>query len=112
MIHIAEKEEGDQKNGVPKKILSFKQRGKTWESVAPLSPEQLHYTVRQYLRTAGDAAAIDTFVDGKRNTLNRYVQRVLKQNRFSVRKISISQSVPVDWRKKAEDNAARVREKL
>jgi hypothetical protein len=45
----------------------------------------------------------------KTATLNRYVQRVLARNNFSVRKISISQSVPPDWREKAEENAARIR---
>jgi len=34
---------------------------------------------------------------------------VLARNRFSIRKISISQSVPVDWRSKAEENTARIR---
>ncbi len=43
----------------------------------------------------------DELVQGKRSTLNRYVQRVLASNQFSVRKISISQSVPADWRSKA-----------
>ncbi len=59
-----------------------------------------------------DTAAINTFVNGKRNTLNRHGQRVLQRNHFSVRKISISQSVLVDWRQKAESNASRIREKL
>ena len=33
----------------------------------------------------------------------------MARNRFSIRKISISQSVPVDWRSKAEENTARIR---
>jgi uncharacterized protein (UPF0210 family) len=37
---------------------------------------------------------------------------VLKRNNFSVRKMTISQSVPVDWRQKAEDNTRRIREKF
>jgi len=48
-------------------------------------------------------------VQGKRSTLNRYVQRVLARNKFSVRKISISQSVPAHWRSKVEENSARIR---
>jgi hypothetical protein len=37
------------------------------------------------------------------------VQRKLARNKFSVRKISISQSVPADWHSKAEENSARIR---
>jgi hypothetical protein len=36
----------------------------------------------------------------------------LIRRHWSVRKISISQSVPVDWRKKAEDNSTRIRERF
>jgi hypothetical protein len=52
----------------------------------------------------------DDVVGANRNTLNRYVQRVLARHKFSVRKVSISQSIPSDWRSKAEANAARIRE--
>ena len=50
---------------------------------------------------------MDTIVNDKRATWNKYVQHVLSRNNFSVRKMSISQSVPPDWRQNAEDNTAR-----
>jgi hypothetical protein len=51
-------------------------------------------------------------VKGKQNTFHKFMSRVLKRNQWSVRKITISQSVPVDWRQKAEMNSARIREKF
>ena len=80
-----------------------------WESGAPISPEQLHHKVLKHIDSVSEENPYEDFVHGKRSTLNRYVQRVLARNRFSIRKISISQSVPVDWRSKAEENTARIR---
>ena len=83
-----------------------------WESGAPLTPEQLHHCVIKFAKSNGDKAVTDFCVHGKRNTFNKFVRRVLVRNRFSVRKMSISQSVPVDWRSKAEQNTSRIREKF
>ena len=80
-----------------------------WESGAPISPEQLHHKVLKHIDSVSEENPYEDFLHGKRSTLNRYVQRVLARNRFSIRKISISQSVPVDWRSKAEENTARIR---
>ena len=63
----------------------------------------------QHVKEQGDKETTDAFLNGKRATLNKYVARVLARNKFSVQKISISQSVPPDWRQKAEENAARIR---
>lgn len=79
-----------------------------WESGAPISPEQLHHKVLKHIDSVSEENPYEDFLHGKRSTLNRYVQRVLARNRFSIRKISISQSVPVDWRSKAEENTARI----
>ncbi len=80
-----------------------------WESGASISPEQLHYKILQHVRDEEDRDNYCDILHGQRATLNRYVQRILHKNHFSVRKISISQSVPEDWRSKAEENAARIR---
>lgn len=81
-----------------------------WESGAPMTPEQLHYAVLRHCKAMVmvEEQYFD-IIDGNRNSLNRYVQRVLERNKFSVRKISISQSIPSDWRSKAEANAAWIR---
>ncbi len=52
------------------------------------------------------------FVTGKCNSLQKFIARTLKRNKWSVRKITISQSIPVDWRTKSEENAARIRDKF
>lgn len=80
-----------------------------WESGAAISPEQLHHKIFKHLESVSKEDLYEDFLHGKRCTLNRYVQRVLARNKFSIRKISISQSVPTDWRSKAEDNTARIR---
>ena len=80
-----------------------------WESGASISPEQLHCMILRHAYDENIKGDYDELVQGKRSTLNRYVQRVLARNQFSVRKISISQSVPADWRSKAEENSARIR---
>jgi hypothetical protein len=80
-----------------------------WESGASISPEQLHCMILRHANDENIKGNYDELVQGKRSTLNRYVQRVLARNQFSVRKISISQSVPADWRSKAEENSARIR---
>ncbi len=83
-----------------------------WECGAPLTSEQLQFLVQQHISADDNPQALKTFVEGKRNTLQKFISRVLKRNRWSVRKISISQSIPVDWRQKAEENSARIREKF
>jgi hypothetical protein len=80
-----------------------------WECGVPLTPEQLHHLVLDHVGKQEDKDTVDSFVNGKRATLNKYVQRVLARHNYSVRKISISQSVPPDWRQKAQENAERIR---
>jgi hypothetical protein len=80
-----------------------------WESGTPISPEQLHHKVLKHIDSDSKENPYEDFVHSKRSTLNCYVQRVLKRNRFSIRKIPISQRVPADWRSKAEENTARIR---
>jgi hypothetical protein len=83
-----------------------------WECGAPITSEQLHFLVQQHLYADNNRHALKTFVEGKRKTLQKFISHVLKRNRWSVQKISISQSVPVDWRQKAEENNARVRDRF
>jgi hypothetical protein len=85
---------------------------KSWECGAPLTPEQLQYAVMKHVKQENNKDAINLFLHGKRNTFQKFIQRVLKRNNFSVRRISISQSVPVDWRRKAEENTMRIRERF
>ncbi len=84
----------------------------SWEMGTPLTKEQLHYRVLQHITTSADTTAIATFVKGKPNTLHKYISRALEGNNWSSRKITISQSVPVDWRSKALENTARIRQKF
>ena len=70
---------------------------RSWECGAPMTPEQLQHVVMQHVKKENNTRAVDQFVNGKRNTFNKFIQRVLKRNNFSVRKMTISQSVPVDW---------------
>ena len=90
-----------------------------WEIGAPLTKEQLQLTqeqlqflVQQEVAGGDDACAVKMFVTGKRNSLQKFIARTLKRNKWSVRKITISQSIPVDWRTKSEENAARIRDKF
>jgi len=64
--------------------------------------------VLEYVKEQEDKNTADTFVNGKRAKLNKYIQHVLARNNFSVWKMSISQSAPPDWCQKAEENAARI----
>jgi hypothetical protein len=76
-----------------------------------MTPEQLHYAVIHHCKAMMLVKEhYEDIVNGNRNSMNRYVQRVLERNKFSVRKVSISQSIPSNWRSKAESNAARIRE--
>jgi hypothetical protein len=58
--------------------------------------------VQQHLTNSNDNEAVELFVNGKRNILTKFISRTLRRKNWSIRKITISQSVPVDWRKKAE----------
>jgi hypothetical protein len=83
-----------------------------WESGAPITSEQLQFLVQQHISSTGNQDAIQMFVRGKQNTLQKFLVHVLYRNNYSIHKITISQSLPVDWRQKAEENSARIREKF
>ena len=80
-----------------------------WEKGMPLCMDQLMLLFQAHVRKDKDADAMQLYVYGKKNTANKFLHCVLKRNQYSVRKNSISQSIPVDWRVKAEDNALRIR---
>jgi hypothetical protein len=101
--------------GAPKKWTSLegfivRNVQEAWERGMPLCSNQLLGMFQRHVKKEGSDDEIKLFVDGKKNTTNKFIHRVLKRNKFSIRKNSISQSVPVDWRMKAETNAARIRE--
>jgi hypothetical protein len=83
-----------------------------WECGAPLTSEQLQAVIQQHISSNCSDVAVDIFMKGKRNTLHKFISRVLERHQWSVRKILISQSVPVDWRIKVEMNSARIRKKF
>jgi hypothetical protein len=62
-----------------------------WESGTPLTSEQLLVLVEQHVISSKNQDAINLFVEGKRNTMHKFVSHVLKRNQWSVRKISILQ---------------------
>lgn len=80
-----------------------------WERGMPLCIEQLMLMFQAHVRKDKDEEALKLYVNGKKNTANKFLHRVLKRNQYSVRKNSISQSIPVDWRVKAEENALQIR---
>jgi hypothetical protein len=83
-----------------------------WECGVPITLEQLKMLVQQHITASKDTEGIKLFIEGKRNTLVKYISHTLKRNHWSGRKNSISRSVPVDWCKKAEENSTRIREKF
>jgi hypothetical protein len=80
-----------------------------WERGMPLCIEQLILMFQAHVRKDKDEDALKLYVNGKKNTANKFLHRVLKRNQCNGRKNSISQSIPVDWRVKAEENALRIR---
>ncbi len=80
-----------------------------WEKGAPLTSQELLLLFQRHVNATEDLEAKKMFVDGKRNSVHQFIGRVLKANKYSIRKNSISQSVPTDWRSKAEENALRIR---
>jgi len=103
--------------GRPKKWLELEDFIKNklqyyWEIGAPVTTEQLRVMVQQHIVEVGDRAAVENFIKGKPNTFHQFISRVLDRHHWSVRKITISQSVPIDWREKAQANSARIRKKF
>jgi hypothetical protein len=45
---------------------------------------------------------------GKHDTLQKFISRTLQRNNWSVYKMTISQSIPVDWRIKSKQNCAQI----
>jgi len=80
-----------------------------WERGMPLCIKQLMLMFQAHVRKDKDEEALNLYVNGKKNTANKFLHCVLKRNQYSVCKNSISQSIPVDWRVKAEENALRIR---
>jgi hypothetical protein len=68
--------------------------------------------VQQHISLNCDSDAANTFVKGKQNIFQKFISCVLKRHQWSVWKITISQSVPIGWHQKAEENSARIRGKF
>jgi len=79
---------------------------------APLTKIQLQVLLQQHIISIDDVCAINNFVKGKPNTVQKFIMRTLISNNWSVRKITISQSIPVDWRTKAFENTAHIQKKF
>jgi len=82
---------------------------KAWETGMPITKAQLFFKFLSHVNNSGNQDAISMFVTGKINTMQKFVSRTLTQNRWSARKTTISQSVPTNWRVKAEANAFKIR---
>jgi hypothetical protein len=80
-----------------------------WERGLPICTEELFILFQHHVISLEDPEARKLFVDGKKNTVHKFIGRVLKKNKYSIRKNSISQSVPLDWRRKSEENTLRIR---
>jgi len=55
-----------------------------WECGAPLTSEQLQGIIWQHIISNCDAAAVNTFVEGKPNTLHKFISCLLRKNQWSV----------------------------
>ena len=80
-----------------------------WEKGMPLFTEELMLRFQRHVKNLEIPAMTERFVEGKKNTVQKFLHRSLKKHKFSIHKNSISQSVPVDWRQKAEENTSRIR---
>jgi hypothetical protein len=80
-----------------------------WETGMPLCTEELMMQFQVHVHDLKDPLRTQLFVNGKKNTADKFISHVLKRNQYSIRKNSILQSVPVDWRQKSEENTLRIR---
>jgi hypothetical protein len=80
-----------------------------WEKGIPLCTEELMFRFQWHVKNLEIPAMTERFVEGKKNTVQKFLHRSLKKHKFSIHKNSISQSVPVDWQQKAEENTSRIR---
>lgn len=83
-----------------------------WESGMPICTDQLTVMFQRHvsqLDGEDSELAISLYAKGKKNSVSKFIHRVLDRYNYSIRRNSISKSVPVDWRSKAEDNALRIR---
>jgi len=83
-----------------------------WDCGTPLTSQQLQHLVQQKIINDNETYAMTQFVSGKRDTLQKFISRTLQRNNWSVRKMTISQSIPVDWRIKSEQNCAWIRQRF
>jgi hypothetical protein len=70
--------------------------------------ELLFILLHHHIIHSEDDEAIKMFVEGKKNTIHKFIGRVLKKHKYSIHKNSISQSVPLDWWRKSEENTLRI----
>jgi hypothetical protein len=80
-----------------------------WDKGMPLCKQELLLRFQLHVKHLDDPEAVKMFVDGKDNSVRIFLKRTLSKYKYSVRKNYISQSVPVDWRSKAEENTLRIR---
>jgi len=54
-----------------------------WEIGAPLTKEKLQFLVQQHMASSDNDSAINIFVKGKHNTLQKFIARTLEKNKWS-----------------------------
>jgi hypothetical protein len=79
-----------------------------WEKGTLITSQELVLLFQRHVNATEDQETKKMFVNGKKNSVHQFIGRVLKANKYSIRKKSISQSVPTDWRSKADENALRI----
>jgi len=87
-------------------IMSKAKEG--WEKGTLITSQELVLLFQRHVNATEDQETKKMFVNGKKNSVHQFIGRVLKANKYSIRKKSISQSVPTDWRSKADENALRI----
>jgi hypothetical protein len=65
-----------------------------WEKGMPICTEELLILFQRHVINTEDDEAINMFVEGKKNTIQKFIGRVLKKHKYSIHKNSIPQSVP------------------
>jgi hypothetical protein len=70
-----------------------------WVTGMPLCTVELMIHFQVHVKDLKDPLRTQKFVDGKKNTVQKFISHVLKRNQYSILKNSISQSITVDWQK-------------
>eukprot|EP00474_Spongospora_subterranea_P004024 CRZ04482.1 hypothetical protein [Spongospora subterranea] len=102
--------------GRPNSFLHIRSRivemlDQSWESGRLITTEQLYQLIRNEFSRDEKffTAKLDSSKKSHPNSLHQFVRRVLQDNRFSTRTPTVSQSIPLNWKELAENNAEYLR---